>query len=410
MADLKLAWRNLVRYRMRFIITLTGVSLSLALVQTYHNFTQGVYSYMVETGVRSGTGHMAIYKKHYLENHDESMTFNPEGLISGILKIKGVSEVMPRLYYSGLGQSSRESRNIFIMGIDMEKEKEINPFLKKLPENTITESWKNRDALVGKGLLEELKIGIGRKFVVTIQSQDGGLVTELFRVGGVIDTGIREMDSSIVMINSSQASEMAGVPDDIHEIAVVLEDAAMAPEVFPCIEKLLEESPGLEAATWEKAMPNLFNALRWDYVSVKVLSYVVLLIVTIGVVNTLLMSVTERYHEFGMLRGIGTSPFRLCRMIMLEALILGILAMAAGTAVCSIATGYLAEYGFDLRLFIPENLEFGGVIFSSLLYAEWDFIWMAESGAYIVFLCLAASLYPAFKAARVTPVEAMRHV
>jgi ABC-type lipoprotein release transport system permease subunit len=407
MLDLKLAWRNLMRNRVRSIVTLVAVSLSLALVQTYHNFTQGVYAHMVETGVRSGTGHTAIYKKHYLDNHDAAICFEPKELMTALSGIQGVDAVLPRLYFSGLAQSSRESRNIQIMGVDLAKERTVNPYLRKLPEDIFTSSWKTREVLVGKGLLQELKIGVGRKMVITMQTRGGELVSELFTVGGVLQTGIREIDDALVILESHRAASMAGVPAHVHEIAVVLEDAGMSRKIYPRIEKRLSHRPDLEAVTWEKAMPNLFNALRWDYVSVKVLSYVVLLIVTIGVVNTLLMSVTERFREFGMLRAIGTSPVRLCRMILLEALLLGAISMAVGTAVSSLATGYLAHYGFDLRRFIPANLEFGGVVFSALLYARWDFLWMTQSGIYIVALCLMASLYPALKAARATPVEAL---
>jgi ABC-type lipoprotein release transport system permease subunit len=74
-----------------------------------------------------------------------------------------------------------------------------------------------------------------------------------------------------------------------------------------------------------------------------------------------------------------------------------------------VATWYLSVYGFDLRHFIPDTLEFGGVIFSALLYARWDVPWMAGVSVFMILLCLIASLYPAFKASRVTPVAALRH-
>jgi ABC-type lipoprotein release transport system permease subunit len=408
--DLKIAWRNLMRHRLRTLITLVGVSLSLTLVQTYHNFTQGVYSYMVQTGVRSGAGHLAIYHDHYLDRRHGSLCFFSGSLLDEIATLRGVQEILPRIYLSGLAQSSRENRNVQMIGVDMEKERKINPFLQKIETNIFATPWKKRDALVGSKLLRELKITIGSKFVVTVQNRQGELASELLRVRGVIRTGIKETDNSLVMVDRFQAGKMAGIPNEIHEAAIVLETADLAKKVLPEITRLLSTRPELETVSWEKAMPNLFNALRWDYVSVKFLSFIVLLIVTIGVINTLLMSVMERFHEFGMLRAIGTSPGRLGKMILLEALILGLVSMTLGTFFCILSTGYLVKYGFDLRLFIPDTLEFGGVIFSSILYARWDVAWMAQSAVYILFLCLIASLYPALKASRVTPMEAMRHL
>jgi len=412
MLSIKLAWRNLLRYRLRTFITLLGVSLSLMLVQTYHNFTTGVYSYMVETGVRSGSGHIDICRGNYLKNTNSGLFYYAAGLPEKIAQIDGVQDVLPRIHLSALAQSSRENRGIQLVGVEIAREMAVNPYLRNVPHGVLTEPWLNSDALVGSRLVRELKVGIGQKFVITAQDQHGDMVSELFRVRGIIKTGIRDIDHSLVMVARQKAASILGVSDAVHEIAVVLDDAGAAEAVYPVVRRLLEEAerPVLKAFSWEEAMPNLYNAIRYDYVSVKFLSMIVLVIVTIGVVNTLLMSVMERMHEFGMLRAVGTSPGRLQRMIMGEALLLGELAVVLGTLLGSLTTCYLVHYGFDLRLFIPENLEFGGVLYSSLLYARWDVGWMIESSVYMLLLCLLASIYPAIKASRVTPVEALRHV
>lgn len=410
MLSVKLAWRNLLRYRLRTFITLMAVSLGLMLVQTYHNFTTGVYSYMIETGVRSGSGHLVLCRDNYLASHHSGLFFSSRGLPEKVARIDGVQEVLARTHLPGLAQSSRDNRNIHLVGVDVAKEMATNPYLKDVPHELSTKPWKSSEALIGSGLMRELKIDIGRKFVVTVQGQHGELVSELFRVRDVINTGIRDIDRSLVMVSRQKAASMVGAPDAVHEIAVVLEDAGLAETVYPAVERLLAARPGLKVFSWEEAMPNLYNAIRWDYVTINFLSMIVLVIVTIGVVNTLLMSVMERINELGVLRAIGTSPGRLQRMIVGEALLLGCLAVVLGTALGAIATGYLVHYGFDLRLFIPENLEFGGVLFSALLYARWDVGWMIESSVYMLLLCVIASIYPAIKASKVTPVEALRHL
>ena len=156
-------------------------------------------------------------------------------------------------------------------------------------------------------------------------------------------------------------------------------------------------------------MPNLANAIKLDYASQKFIFAIILLIVTIGVVNTLLMSVMERLREFGVVLALGSSPGRLRWLVLLEALLLGLLAALAGCLLGALATWYLVEVGIDLQAFIPETLEFGGVVFDPVLRAAWDLPWMARITLYIVGLTLLAALYPAVKAGRITPVEAMRH-
>ncbi len=409
MNSFQLAWRNLFRHKGRILLTLVGLSLSLALVQTFHNFTKGVYSYMVETGVRSGSGHIVICRKNYLKSKDSEIFFIPGDLTKKVSALTGVQTVLPRVEFSGLAQSSRESRNIRVAGVDIAKERTVNPLLRDVSGNVFA-NWHKRDALVGSILLKELQVKPGQKFVVTAQGDDGELVSELFRVKGALNTGIRAVDSSLVMISSNKASSMLGVPGATHELAVVLNDAGFIEKAFPAVNSLLKTRLELKAFSWETAMPNLYNAIRWDYVSMKFLSIIVLMIVTVGVMNTLLMGVMERIYEFGVLKAIGTSPNQLRSMIMVEALLLGILGTVLGSALASVATLYLVHYGFDLRLFIPANLEFGGVLFSALLYAQWDVPWMCKFALYLFCLCLAASVYPAIKASNISPVKALRHI
>ncbi len=411
MESLKLAWRNLFRHRMRTCITVLGVSLSLALVQTYHNFTAGVYAYMVDCGVKAGSGHIAVYRPQYLADRNPDLAFAPAPEDEDIARIPGVRAVLPRFYLPALAQSSRENRNIQLVGADVPREAGLNPYLRKLPREVLERPMRKRDAFVGAGLARELGLQQGSRFVITVQNGHGELVSELFHLRGIIESGIRDVDTSLVMAMREQVSAMAGAGNATHELAIILDNADMAASVFPAVRQRLLSSPeGLEAVSWEQAMPNLYNAIRWDYVSVKFLSFIVLAIVTIGVVNTLLMSVMERMREFGLTLALGASPGRVRLLVMTEGLLMGVVSMLAGSCIGSLATAYLVHAGFDLRPFIPENLEFGGVLFSALLYAKWDIPWMMEVAAYILLLCLGASLYPGIRASRAMPVETLRHI
>jgi ABC-type lipoprotein release transport system permease subunit len=97
------------------------------------------------------------------------------------------------------------------------------------------------------------------------------------------------------------------------------------------------------------------------------------------------------------------------RLVLIEALLLGSVAAVVGCLLGSLATWYLVVVGIDLQSFIPETLEFGGVVFDPVLRATWDLPWMGKIALYVVGLTLLAALYPAVKAGRVTPAEAMRH-
>lgn len=410
MADhLHLAWKNLWRNRRRTIITLSAIAFSILLVQALHNLSSGVYAGMVDSGVRAGSGHIAIYRAGYLTSRDETLVFEDRDLVDRVAALEGVEQVLPRLYVPALAQSSRESRGVVLIGVDPQRERSINPFLKTLPEANMLGSSGARDAVVGARLLAELQIKTGQKFVVTAQNRDGTLHSELLRVRGVVSTGMKDIDSSLIMVGRQRAGLLTGDTGAVHEVAIILTAPDRSAAVMAKLVRLLGSYPGTEAVSWERAMPNLANAIKLDYASQKFIFLIILLIVAIGVVNTLLMSVMERMREFGVILALGSQPNTLRRMILLEALVLGLLAAAIGTLLGSLATWYLVDVGINLATFVPDTLEFGGVVFDPVMRASWNPGWMVGIAGFVVALTLLAALYPAIKAGRITPVEGMRH-
>jgi len=404
-----LAWRNIWRSRRRTIITVIAISFSLMLVQGFHNLAFGVYAQMVDSGVRSGSGHIAVYRGDYASSRDDKLSWNMGSLPADIARLEGVKAALPRIYLPGLTQSSRESRGILLTGIDPAAENDVNPLLKNIDATRLIRSLDSRDALVGSRLLSELKLNIGNKFVVTAQGPEGELVSELFRIRGVIESKIREVDSSLVMVGRQRAAGMTGDRDAIHELAVILENSDLEEQLLPVITRQLPAGSDLHAVSWEVAMANLANAIKLDYASQKFIFLIIVLIVTIGVVNTLLMSVMERIREFGVILAVGATPGRLRKMVMAEAFMIGLIAMILGNILGSLLTWYLAEVGIDLRNFVPDTMEFGGVVFDPVLRATWDYAYMAQMSVYVLVLSVVASLYPAAKAARIEPAQAMRH-
>ena len=409
MEKLRLAWRNLWRNRRRTIITLTAISFSIMLVQAFHNLSFGVYESMVDSGVRAGSGHIAIYHTGYLNTRDEALTFQLASLPETIEQIPGVVQVLPRIYLPALAQTSRESRGIVLIGVEPTKERLINPFLQNLSDQSMIRKSDSRDAIIGQRLLNELQIKLGQKFVVTAQHRNGSLHSELLRVRGVIKTGMRDVDNSLVLIGSQRAAMISGHVGNVHELAIILKSAWLDRQVFPEVAKHLANYPSVEAVNWEQAMPNLANAIKLDYASQKFIFLIILLIVTIGVINTMLMSVMERMREFGVILALGSTPVKLGSLILLEALILGCISALLGSFLGCLATWFLATVGIDLETFIPETLEFGGVVFDTVLRANWDVPWMIQIAIYLIGLTVLAALYPAVKAGRISPVEGMRH-
>ncbi len=405
---LLLAWKNLWRSRRRTLITLAALSFNLMLVQGFHNLSFGVYSEMIDSGVRAGTGHLVVYQQDYVDGRDEKYSFPPGPLPAQAGSLPGVEAVLPRLYLPGLAQSSRESRGVLLTGIEPLAEQAVNPFLKDLRSAQLP-TLSGREAIVGSRLLKELQLKIGNKFVVTLQSRSGELVSEMFRVHSVVTTGIKSVDKSLLLVGRERAAALAGIPGEIHELAVVLESQQADREVYPQLLNLLTDRLELRVLPWDKAMPNLANAIKLDYASQKFIFVIMLLIVTIGVINTLLMSVMERFREFGVMLAVGASVLRLRLLVFVEALLLGVVSMVFGSLFGALLTWYLQAVGIDLRDFMEESIEVGGVIFDPIMRASWDLPYMLQIAGFMLLLSLAAAVYPAIKAGRIMPADALRH-
>lgn len=410
MAMLQLAWRNLWRNRRRTLLTVSAIGFSLLLIQAFHNLAIGSYRQMVNSGVRSGSGHIGIYAGDYAASRDETLTFSPGSLPEQILAMDDVDQVVPRLYLPGLAQSSRESRGVLLTGIDPTIERAVNPFLSRVDETQMIRGLESRDALIGDLLMDELKLKPGQKFVITVQHRGGELASELFRIRGVVRTGVKAIDRGLVMVGLTRAGKLAGVVGQVHELAVIVHDEAIDKPPLAQVRQMMPANTPVRALLWEEAMPNLADAIKLDYASQKFIFSVILLIVSIGLINTLLMSVMERIREFGTMIALGTRPRRLRQLIALEAILLGAVGMVVGCLLGSGATWLLIEYGLDLRWFISGELEFGGVVFDPILRARWDWPWMGLMGILLIFICLLASLYPARKASSIEPARAMRHI
>ncbi len=131
------------------------------------------------------------------------------------------------------------------------------------------QSLDGREAILGSRLLDELQLKPGNKFVVTMQHQSGELVSEMLRVHGVVTTGIKTVDRTLLMVGRDRAAALVGMEGRIHELAIMLEDQSVENTVYPLLQQLLQGRDDLSAYSWEQAMPNLYNAIRLDYASQK---------------------------------------------------------------------------------------------------------------------------------------------
>lgn len=406
---IKLGWRNLWRNRRRSIIELTSIAGSVSLAVFMNNLAKGSYAQMINDGVKMGSGHIGLYRSEYLEMRKSELTFVASGLVESLVNLDGVVAVFPRLHVPSLIQSSRESRAAMVIGLDFDRERGSNPLVdpNRIPEGEIPSPDDTQGALVGAVLAEELGLSLGKKFVVMAQDADGEIASRLFRISGLIRTNARVIDASMVIIPRSVLAEMIKREDAAHEVAVMLSDYNDIDRMLPGVSAIAARNPGVEAFSWEEAMPEIADAVKMDYVGMQIMVIFLYFIVGIGTINTLLMSVMERTREFGVIRAIGLGRGGIRMIVLSEAFVLAVVGVVVGLSLSLIVGMYTSTKGIDYSFMISDQ-GFAGTLFDPVIYSIWDWPRMIVLGVFMVVLALVASLYPAHYILKIRPAEAMR--
>jgi len=271
--------------------------------------------------------------------------------------------------------------------------------------------------VIGVDLARKLAVKIGSKVVLMtqmVQPPDpaapdvggGEMQSTLLRVGGIFRTGVQAIDAHIIQLPLSEAQALLGVPDQVTQVAVLLEREGDAMMVAQGLRKQLT-GEAIEILPWREAMPELARLFLLDDAFNYVMNGVVLAVVGLGILNTILMRVLQRRYEFGLFAALGLRPVQLAVMVIGESLALTAFSLALGLALGLGVQHYFATHGLDLRWFFKSSLP-AALVFDPIIYARLS-VTRVVSSVWIVFLMATViSLYPAFKAARTKLPDALR--
>jgi ABC-type antimicrobial peptide transport system permease subunit len=161
---------------------------------------------------------------------------------------------------------------------------------------------------------------------------------------------------------------------------------------------------------WSRAAPDLYAAIVLDEGGLYLLMVIVFVVVAAGILNTILMSVMERTKEFGVFLALGATPRSLVQVVLAEATLLGVLSVGLGLALGFWGHHYFATEGLNFREVFGASYEASGILLPDKFYSILAPVQVIRSALVIVALVLIGAVYPAARAARLQPMEAIRHV
>ena len=404
MKIIKVSWRNLWRNPIRTNVTISAVAICIAILIIFQSMIVGLIEKAEFNTTNLIIGEVQVHAEGYLDDRSIYKSLQNIEEIHSIAKENNIG-LVERSYGFGLISSGTKSAGTQFWGINPESELQHFDFANHIDKGNFLTNTSLKKIVLGKKLASSIAADIGTELVVFVQGADGSLGNELFYVAGILKNMADNIDRGAAMILREDFDVLFSANNLIHEIALNSKGRFESEE----IQKLVSaKTTGVDVETWQQLMPTIALMTEKMIVFMRTLfSLIFGIAASLGVMNTMIMSTYDRMREFGIIRAIGTTPWRILKQVSLEAILMTIFASIIGVVVGLSVALYFQKYGFDVS--VSGNMSFGGVVM--------DPIWRASVSVGIVFLpvvlmmliSIVASIYPASIAARIKPVEAIHY-
>jgi putative ABC transport system permease protein len=403
MLTLKMAFRNIFRQKRRTVFTGLSVVGGFALAAIFIGWADGSYNNIIDQFTRSRLGHIQIHEKTYLDRPSLYKTVDRVAGIGDILDgTEGVESWAPRIYAAGLAAAGEKSAGVQIVGLDPQKEDAATSFERKLIEGRTFTGGRASEVILGKGLAEILQSKIGDEVVVISQAVDGSIANDAYTLIGIAATGDDLSDRVSFFLPLNTAQELLALDGRVHEIAVIIHKLGRVKDIARLLSSRISD-PDLSVDPWQVFARSFYQAMKADKAGMWVLLVVIVVIVAVGVLNTVLMSVLERRREYGLLKAVGTKPRQIIRLVLLEVVILSVFSMGVGAGLGLGANFLLSRHGIKFS----EGLTYGGMVFDTMK-SEINIRSFTIPAVTVIICAVLVSLIPALKAAHTEPAKTMR--
>ncbi len=403
----KLAWRNNWRHRWRSGLTAAAVVFGLSITIWGFCFTEGSHEQIIRNSVESFTGHVQVHRKGFHDDPSLRKVFYPDSQFVPELEggVPGLANYSFRISTFGLASVGETSFAAMIVGIQPEREQEFIHWDRKIEQGRYLHPGDINGALVGADLAENLGIGIGDTVIIVTQDYYGSLCGALRVVRGTVRSHARELDRGGLLISLASAREMLSMQGMANTAVVMATGSEQVPQLISELDNRLGAG-GLEVIGWRRIMPDIVQAVELDNVFGILTNLILLLVIGFTVLNTFLMSVMERIREFGIMRSLGASPGRVVGLIVVEAALLVGLGFVLANIVGIGASVYNSVHPLDFSEMGGDELsKFYGM--DPRIYTRLTWQTLVYPNLFVAVVILLALIYPAWRAARISPAEAV---
>ncbi|MBO6585443.1 MAG: ABC transporter permease [Gracilimonas sp.] len=406
MLYLNLAWRNIWRNRRRTFITILSIVVAVMLSAVMRAMQEGQYDDMIENTVGTFTGYIQIHQAGYWEDQtlDNTLVFS-DSLIRKLNNNDEVAHVVPRLQSFALAAGESQSRPALILGVDVSKEQHLSNARERLQAGAYFDSNDEKSVLVGNEMMQRLGVQPGDSLVLIGQGFRGQSATGLYEVKGSVRFPSSEMNKNMVMLPLETAQNLFASHNRVTAIALMLDDAHQVEEVVTKLKKELSAGD-YEIMGWQELMPELMQSIEADRGSGLIMIFILYMVVGFGILGTVLMMISERTYELGVMLAVGTPRVTILSILAIEMLVITFIGVGVGVLISIPISWYFNINPIQLPDSMTEVMEGYGME-PVIQFATDPSIFYSQ--AVIVFIItLIFTIIPLIRASRLNPVKALR--
>ena len=405
MMILKMAWRNIWRNKRRSIITISSIFCAVFFAVFARSFQIGVYDKMVSNMVGMYTGYLQIQQEGFWQEQSIDNSFIPDQSVRDLLdNHNNIDEYNTRLESFALTASENLTKGAIVMGVNFEKEDLLMDLSPKIRAGEFPNE-NSSSLLISEGLADYYELNIGDSLILLGQGFHGASANGIFPIQGVVKLPMPNLNDRLVFMPILAAQELFAAPERITSMVLQIDEPSKLNKIKTDLGGKLNRDT-YDLLDWKQLLPELVQTIQADSAGGIIILSILYMIVTFGILGTLLMMTAERMYEFGILVSIGMRKGKLILTVVLESLMMGVLGVIFGVIGITPVRYYFYLNPIRLQAKAADSIEAFG--FEPVIPASLDPQIAINHAAIVLLIVLLCTVYPIAVILKLKPIKAMR--